>query len=73
MNWFRRIWRMWFNPEPPLRLDGYVIQIRTNIACALHGGKWSAEEWHRQNKMRGEENLQRITDWNQGNPYCHRE
>lgn len=58
----RAAWRALFSPEPPLRLDGYVIQFRT----LMSGKPFTWEEWQRQATIRGKENLQREIAWMRG-------
>ena len=58
----RASYRALFAPDPPPRLDGPIIQIRTLI-----GGKpWSQEEWLRQADIRGEENRRREEEFRRG-------
>jgi hypothetical protein len=63
MRRIRAVWRALFAPEPPARLDGMIIQLRTMFAAE---GRWTMEEWCRQRDIRGAENRQRELDWLRG-------
>lgn len=62
----RALWRRWFQPWPPVRLDGSAIQMRTTFACAARGQPWSYEEWLKQRDIRADENRRRDAAWARG-------
>jgi hypothetical protein len=69
MRGLRRRWRAVFAPEPPVRSDGLVIQLRTLTACRARGERWSYAEWLHQAQLRGAQNQARDAAWRAGEPF----